>query len=188
MRGSISGLRRVLAIGGAALVAACSGGGGSGTSGGGGQGTSSTSSTTSGGGTCAGCIPQCYIDAFANCMPTGACTQQGTGTTVNACYASGVKISTMVGTSGATGTVYKADGSVCLTTSSVFSSTSVTATWKDPSGNVVFVDQAPLTGGPEQVTCGGKTYTFDPSSPNCKTCNMQMGQGSSCTMGTCAVP
>ncbi|APR76418.1 Hypothetical protein A7982_01765 [Minicystis rosea] len=165
----------------AGLTACGSGGGGSGGNGGSGGGGGSVSTG------CAQCWPQCFLDMFADCTPAGACTQETGATTVNACYANGVKVSTGLGAAGASLIYYKADGSVCFTGDSTFSTTSVTATYKDTDGNVLLTDTTSLSGSTAQtIVCGGETYVVDPSSAACQSCQMG-GSSSSCVNGACAI-
>lgn len=177
----------------AALPACKSGDGGGGAGGGSGGGaTTTTTGTVTGTDDCSNCWPKCFLDMFQPCTPSGACVQQntasGTGATVNACYDSGVKASTIVSATGASSTYYKADGSVCFTGESTYSATTVTATYKDASGTTLLTDTTPITGSQVQtIVCGGKTYTVDPASAACMACQTG-GTSSSCTNGTCTVP
>jgi hypothetical protein len=168
---------------------ACKSDGGSGGDGGGG---STSTGTVTGTDDCSQCWPQCFLDMFAPCTPSGACTQQsttgGTGATVNVCYDNGVKATTGVGATGASTTYYKADGSVCFTGESAYSGSTVTATYKDASGAVLLTDTTASAGSQVQtIVCGGKTYMVDPSSAACTACQTG-GMSSSCTNGTCAAP
>ncbi len=163
---------------------------GSGGSGGGTGGTSPIDGT----GGCGQCWPQCFLDMFADCMPSSTCTEQkssaGTSVNVNQCFDNGVKMTsdTDLSTFAATMTYYKSDGSVCFATTNAFSGASVTATYKDANGSVILTDTTPVSGsGVQTIECGGKTYEVDPNSAACKSCQTG-GTGTTCTAGTCTVP
>ncbi|MFT3773261.1 MAG: hypothetical protein QM820_48400 [Minicystis sp.] len=181
------------------LSACSSSGGGPDTNGGPTDtGTKGDTTSTGGGGTggngptnsgdaCSQCWPQCFLDMFAACTPTGACTQQNAGTDVNACYENGVKVSSGISPTGSSLTYYKADGTVCFTADSSFSATSATSTYKDADGNVLLKDTADVNTGAQTVECGGQTYMIDSGSDACKAC-AESTTGETCTNGTCTTP
>lgn len=173
----------------AALPACKSDGGGAGGSGGGSGGSGSTSTVTGSGG-CGQCWPQCFLDMFADCMPSSTCTEEKSGgTNVNQCFDNGVKSSTVIdpATFATTLTYYKSDGSICFAASNSISSSTVTATYKDATGTVILTDTSSLSGGVQTIECGGQTYQVDPNSAACTSCQTG-GTGTSCTSGTCSVP
>jgi hypothetical protein len=126
---------------------------------------------------------------FADCMPSGACTEQKSTSTVDQCFDNGVKSHTEIdlSTGGATFAYYKPGGGVCFNATNAYSGSSVTATYKDANGNVILTDTTPLSGGTQTIECGGKTYQVDPDSAACKSCQTG-GTGTSCTAGTCTAP
>ncbi len=185
----------LLACGGSSGETGASSSGVTSTAGTGGSGGTGGSDGTGGtGGTggsaptgCAACYPQCVIDAFATCTPTGLCTNATVGLTdSNTCYANGVKEqSATTGTTGTT-TFYKMDGSVCVAGSTTFTTTGGTTTYKDGGGKLLFTDESPLTGG-HKVTCDAKTVTIDAASADCQACKAGYFSNS-CPTGTCTIP
>jgi hypothetical protein len=108
-------------------------------------------------------FPKCVAALLADCTPSGRCMQQrfmsGGGVGSNACYANGVKLSTVVsGGRNVTATikVFKADGTLCYTVEPEQRGGGVNALlYRDASGQPVAsatVDRNTLA-----VACTGST-------------------------------
>jgi hypothetical protein len=145
--------------------------------------SSATDATSSG--TCN--IP-CFAGVAEQCVPTGSCMQQFSGTTANVCYMNGVKIlSTITGFAPPTTAtkVTKVDGtSTCYTADTVTTgagtaSAMTTVTYKN-AGGTTFATGV-VNGTTTMITCTGSGVTYDLA----RDCPSTQGSAS-CTNGTCA--
>jgi hypothetical protein len=143
-------------------------------------------------GTCG--YPQCYIDLVKNCVPSGACQQQSSGsgltTSVNACYANGVKVITATEVSitlssvTTTITTKNAQG-VCYSLEAPYAvgSGNVTYTMKNAAGTTVATVATNTNAKTTTITCTGGSPVVVPT--NCND-GVDAGNSSPCTTGTCA--
>jgi hypothetical protein len=145
--------------------------------------------------------PQCYIDIFTDCAPSGACVIQTTAgglssITTNICFENGIKeqsLSTFsidIGSGTMTGTTvstWKNAGGVCYTIEEPYSSvslTSLTQTYKNPSGAALATVTIDTVAGTQTITCTGQAPVV--VATNCGSADTDAGSTPACTTGTCA--
>jgi len=143
--------------------------------------------------------PQCYIDIFTDCAPSGSCVLQTTaGTssaTTNICFDNGVKdqsVSTFtfdLGTLTMTGTTistWKNAAGICYTIEEPYSSASVTSltqTYKSPAGVALATVTIDTTANTQTITCTGQSPVVLPT--NCGSSDADAGSSATCPTGTC---
>jgi hypothetical protein len=132
--------------------------------------------------------PSCMSSAGKDCLPAGACIQQGSYSTgsANICYSNGVKeIIGIDGTFNASMTVKNATMTCFTMSGSVFplimgGGAAVTMSLQNAAGNVIGSVTQDLSTNQLTVTCTGSLpAVLDPA------CITGLSQSNACTAGTC---
>jgi hypothetical protein len=120
------------------------------------------------------CVPACLWNLFKDCRVTAPCFDQPVDGGTLSCRPS-TGITWFTGPSGAR-TVYRADHSVCYTTTGGDPNT-----WRDGTGVItIVVKQVSPTS--LEASCDGSSFEFHPNTPECKTA---LGSAESCMPGSC---
>ena len=137
------------------------------------------------------CFPPCLEDLFAQCPPTAPCSYHAGAEpqSANYCYASGARSHAVQTASGAQGTVWRSDGSVCYSMDpQPADGGGVVVRILDGQGSLVAeiaqdlqVDFNHLT-----VTCGPTTTVVDRTRAACR--DHYYAAVGPCMPGTCRAP
>jgi hypothetical protein len=132
--------------------------------------------------------PSCMTSAGKDCLPAGACIQQGSYSTgsANICYANGVKEIIGIDRSFNASMTVKNPTTTCFTMSGsvlpllMGSGAAVTMSLQNGSGNVIGSVAQDLTTNQLTVTCtGSQPVGLDPA------CITGLSPSNACTSGTC---
>jgi hypothetical protein len=130
-----------------------------------------------------GCnFPSCMTALGASCIPDGDCVSQVGTTSLNVCYANGLRYAEIValGGAGSTAAITASNGpTACFTGSATASSligNAVTFTLKNPAGTEIATMTQDIATGATSITCkGGSPVVL----------NAACSGGGACTIGTC---